>query len=142
MAALISVRDDYFEKLGIRNPIKGTILIDAAGLDMYSFLKQENYPADNTYIQTFTNNPDNWKAASPVYHLHKGMPPMLIYVGGRTYPSIKQGNDLLVTDLKKIGYNPPYYTLERKKHKPMITQFLYSGNKRYKEIIKFMKSPK
>ena len=67
---------------------------------------------------------------------------MLIYVGGRTYPSIKQGNDLLVTDLKKLGYNPPYYTLERKKHKPMITQFLYSGNKRYKEIIHFMQNPK
>jgi len=142
LAALISVRDDYFGKLGIVNPIKGTILIDAAGLDMYSFLKQENYPADNTYIQTFTNNPDNWKAGSPLYHLHKGMPPMLIYVGGRTYPSIKIGNDLLVADLKKLGYNPPYYILERKKHKPMITQFLNSGNRRYKEITSFMQNSK
>jgi len=138
LAALISVRDVYFSKLGIANPIKGTILIDAAGLDMYSFLKQENYPDDNTYIQTFTNNPDNWKAASPVYHLQKGMPPMLIYVGGRTYPSIKLGNDLLVAGLKKLDYKPPYYILKRKKHKHMITQFLNSGNKRYKEITSFM----
>jgi len=142
LAALISVRDDYFSKLGITNPIKGTILIDAAGLDMYSFLKKENYPEDNTYIQTFTNNPDNWKAASPLYHLHKGMPPMLIYVGGRTYPSIKMGNELLVAGLKKLGYNPLYYTLKRKKHKPMITQFLNSGNKRYKEITRFMRNGK
>jgi len=142
LAALISVRDDYFDKLGIANPIKGTILIDAAGLDMYSFLKQENYPDDNTYIQTFTNNPDNWKAGSPLYHLHKGMPPMLIYVGGKTYPSIKLGNDLLVADLKRLGFDPPYYTLKRKKHKPMITQFLNSGNRRYKEITSFMRNIK
>ncbi len=142
LASLISVRDDYFGKLGVANPIKGTILIDAAGLDMYTFLKQENYPDDNTYIQTFTNNPDNWKAGSPLYHLHKGMPPMLVYVGGRTYPSIKIGNDMLVANLKKLGYDPQYYTLKRKKHKPMITQFLYSGNKRYKEIINFMQSIK
>ncbi len=142
LAALVSVRDDYFVKLGIANPIKGTILIDAAGLDMYSFLKQANYPDDNTYIQTFTNNPDNWKAGSPVYHLHKGMPPMLIYVGGKTYPSIKMGNELLVADLKKLGYTPPYYILERKKHIPMITQFLNPGNKRYKEITSFMQNVK
>jgi acetyl esterase/lipase len=140
LASLISVRDDYFDKLGIANPIKGTILIDAAGLDMYTFLKQENYPDDNTYIQTFTNNPDNWKAGSPLFHLHKGMPPMLIYVGGRTYPSIKLGNDMLVADLKKLGYDPPYYLLKRKKHKPMITQFLNARNKRYKEIIHFMRN--
>jgi acetyl esterase/lipase len=142
LASLISVRDDYFTKIGIANPIKGTILIDAAGLDMYTFLKQENYPDDNTYIQTFTNNPDNWKAGSPLFHLHKGMPPMLVYVGEKTYPSIKLGNDMLVADLKKLGYHPPYYILKGKKHKPMITQFLYSGNKRYKQIIDFMRTTK
>lgn len=142
LAALISVRDDYFGKLGIANPIKGTILIDAAGLDMYSFLKQGNYLNDNTYIQTFTNNPDDWRAGSPLYHLHKGMPPMLIYVGGRTYPSIKLGNDRLVAGLKKLDYTPNYYILERKKHKPMITQFLNSGNRRYKEITSFMRISK
>jgi hypothetical protein len=67
---------------------------------------------------------------------------MLVYVGGRTYPSIKLGNEMLVSDLKKLGFDPPYYTLKRKKHKPMITQFLYSGNKRYTEMINFMQSIK
>ena len=38
LAALIATDDSYFNKLNIRNPIKGTILIDAFGLDMYTYL--------------------------------------------------------------------------------------------------------
>ena len=142
LATLVSIRNDYFEKLGIVNPIKGDVLIDAAGLDMYSYLKQEKLPADNTIIQTFTNNPEKWKAASPIYHLHKGMPPMLIYVGEKTYPSIRAGNDELVKELKSLDYNTPYHILKGKKHKPMITQFFNTANPRYKEIIEFMKKEK
>lgn len=140
LAALITVRNDYFEKLGLSNPIKGAILIDAAGLDMYSYLMESKFTGDNTYLQTFTNNPVLWKEASPLYHVHKGMAPMLIYVGGKTYPSIAMGNDLLVASLRKLNYEPTYHILEGKKHKPMITQFLNSGNHRYREIIEFMKN--
>jgi len=142
LAALITVRDDYFDKLGITNPIKGAILIDAAGLDMYSYLKEQNFTGDNTFLQTFTTDSVNWKAASPLYHLHKGITPMLIYVGGKTYPSIKLSNEQLLTDLKNLGYHPAYHLLKNKKHKPMIKQFLYSGNPRYKEITEFMQSQK
>jgi pimeloyl-ACP methyl ester carboxylesterase len=35
LAALISIRPEYFDSLSLPNPIKGLILIDAAGLDMY-----------------------------------------------------------------------------------------------------------
>jgi acetyl esterase/lipase len=139
LGALISVRNDYFDKLGISNPIKGTILIDAAGIDMYSYMKESKFPEGNTFIQTFTNNPDSWKDASPLYFLNKTIPPMLIYVGEKTYPSIAMGNDLLVTSLRKLNLDPIYYTLKGKKHKPMITQFLNSYNHRYKEILDFMK---
>jgi acetyl esterase/lipase len=138
LAALISVRDDYFSKLGIADPVKGIILIDAAGLDMYGYLQEENFPEGNTYLQTFTNDPANWKAASPLYHLHKGLPPMLIYQGGKTYPSIAASNEKMVAALKGLGYHPGYHILKGKKHVPMITQFLNSGNRRYKEIIEFM----
>ena len=139
LGALISVRNDYFDKLGISNPIKGTILIDAAGIDMYSYMKESKFPEGNTFIQTFTNNPDSWKDASPLYFLNKTIPPMLIYVGEKTYPSIAMGNDLLVNSLRKLNLDPIYYTLKGKKHKPMITQFLNSYNHRYKEILDFMK---
>lgn len=142
LAALITVRNEYFDKLGMVSPIKGAILIDAAGLDMYGYLKEENFIGNNTFLQTFTTNPDNWKKASPLYHLHKGMPPMLIYVGEKTYPSIKASNEKLVAELKSLGYGPGFQILKGKKHKPMITQFLNSGNQRYKEIIGFMQKEK
>ena len=140
LSALISVRNDYFDKLGMSNPIKGTILIDAAGIDMYSYMKESKFPEGNTFVQTFTNNPVAWKDASPLYHLSKTIPPMLIYVGEKTYPSILIGNDLLVASLRKLNRDPIFYTLKGKKHKPMITQFLNPYSHRYKEIKDFMRN--
>ncbi len=142
LAALVSVRNKYFDKMGIVNPIKGAILIDAAGLDMFGYLNAGNFADGNSYLQTFTTNPDNWKEASPLYHLHNGMPAMLIYRGGKTYPSIEAGNEKFVAALKSGGYQPAYHILKGKKHVPMITQFLNSGNRRYDEIIEFMRKGK
>ncbi|MEO7769115.1 MAG: alpha/beta hydrolase [Ferruginibacter sp.] len=142
LAALLAVSDEYFNKAGIASPLKGVILIDAAGLDMYSFLVSENLSDGNTLLNTFTTNPANWKDASPLYHLHQGLPPMLIYTGEKTYPSIKESSEKFVDSLKSIGYHPQYLIIQGKKHIPMITQFLNSGNNRYKEIIDFMRQPK
>jgi len=73
--------------------VSGIILNDAAGLDMKNYL--ENYPPanDNDYIATWTTNPDVWRDASPIYFLDKSTPPFLIYVGDKTYESIKTSNN-------------------------------------------------
>ena len=89
LAALVGIKNDYFMRVGIANPLKGIVLIDAAGLDMYGYLKEEGFEPGNTYLNTFTNDPVQWKAASPMYHLHTDMPPMLIYRGVKKYPSIE-----------------------------------------------------
>ena len=142
LAALISVDNQFFDSLHIANPIKGTILIDAAGLDMYSYLKKENFDKDHTYLKTFTADPANWKKASPVYLLHPGMPPFLIYQGGKTYPSIKKTNEIFIHKLLPIAPATQHYILKCKRHIPMITQFFNPWNARYKEIIAFMKHTK
>ncbi|MGZ4158995.1 MAG: alpha/beta hydrolase, partial [Bacteroidia bacterium] len=41
LAALISIEQKYFDSLEIKNPIKGVILIDAAGLDMEKYLLEQ-----------------------------------------------------------------------------------------------------
>ncbi len=138
LAALVSIKDDYFKNAGIVNPVKGLILIDAAGLDMYGYLKEENLPEGDTYLNTFTNNPVSWKTASPIYFLHNGMPPMLIYRGGKTYPSISGSNEKFTDSLKKYDAKFTYHIQPGKKHVPMITQFFNPYNKRYKEMIAFM----
>ncbi|MEO6481502.1 MAG: alpha/beta hydrolase [Ferruginibacter sp.] len=139
LAALIGTSNDYFNGKKSSNPLKGIILIDAAGLDMYTYLKEENFPEGNTYINTFTNDPVNWKDASPLYHIHNGMPPMLIYRGGKTYPSIKSSNEKFVATVTPLAPATIYHVIKGKKHVPMITQFLFTYNKRYQEILGFMK---
>jgi dipeptidyl aminopeptidase/acylaminoacyl peptidase len=141
LSALISIKNVYFDSLGIANPIKGAILIDAAGLDMYGYLKEQNYNEGHTYIKTFSYKPDQWKEATPLYHLHPGMPPLLIYRGGRTYPSIIKSNEKFVKALKSYTARPNYHVQETKKHIPMITQFIWPWNPRYREIIEFMDAP-
>ncbi len=139
LAGLVGINNAFFDTVGIKNPLKGIILIDAAGLDMYSYLKEENFEPGNTYLQTFTNDPVIWKAASPIYFLHASMPPLLIYQGGKTYPSIAAGNEKFVAALKKYVPQPAFHLQPRKKHVAMITQFFNTSNPRYKEIISFMK---
>ena len=142
LAALVSIDDQYFKSLGIANPIAGTILIDAAGLDMYGYLMEEKFQTGNTYLNTFTSKPEIWKKATPLYHLHKNMPPMLIYRGGRTYPSIIASNEKFIKALQEFAPETPYHIQKSKKHIPMITQFFNPWNERYEEIIAWMKNVK
>jgi acetyl esterase/lipase len=139
LAALIAVDNKYFNSIGIKNPIKGTILIDAAGLDMYDYLKGANLPKSDNLITVFTSEPKNWKDASPLYHLKTGLSPFLIYLGGLTYPSITKSNKTFLETLKKFQPDAKINLQEKKKHIPMITQFLFRKNPRYKEISDFMK---
>ncbi|MCH7398730.1 alpha/beta hydrolase [Belliella sp. DSM 107340] len=138
LASLISVKNDYFDDLQIDNPIRGTILIDAAGLDMYWFLKEKNYDPGTKYLKTFTDDPEVWKATSPIYFLDENDPPMMIMMGGKTLTSIKQTTDRFLEAYKKINPKPNFHLQENKKHAPMIIQFLYSPNKAYNWIEDFM----
>ncbi|MCE7068042.1 alpha/beta hydrolase [Dyadobacter sp. CY326] len=138
LAALIAIDDQYFKNIGIENPFAGTILIDAAGLDMYGYLMEEKFAAGNTYLNTFTNNPETWKKATPLYHLHPSMPPMIIYRGGKSYPSIIASNEKFIKALKNYAPGTPYHIQKSKKHIPMITQFFNPWNGRYDEILDWM----
>ncbi len=138
LSALISVRDEYFDTIGIANPIKGAILIDAAGVNMYGYLKIEKFKPDHYFYKVFTSNEENWKKASPLYHLHQGMPPMLIYSGSKSYPSILNSNINLADTLRSYNAQPIFHVLKGKKHVQMMTQLFWSKNPLYNEITEFM----
>ncbi len=137
LASLISVRNEYFDTLGMENPIKGTILIDAAGLDMYWFLNEMNYEPGTKY-QAFTDDPQVWKDTSPIYYLDEKDPPMLIMMGGRTLPGIEKTTERFLKEYKKIEPEPNFHLQKWKKHVPMIAQFIYTPNKVYRWIEEFM----
>jgi len=90
LAALVSVDKRYFDSLKIVNPVKGTILIDPFGLNMYKFLSNESFKKDPVYYEVFSKDTVAWRDGSPVYHLNKSMPPSLLFVGGKTYPVITE----------------------------------------------------
>lgn len=139
LAALLSVRQEYFDSLGIKSPIKGAILIDAAGLDMYGYLKEQQFNESHTYLKTFTPSENIWKQASPLYHLRTGMPPLLIFMGENTYDSITKSTGKFVQALKARQATFDYQVIKGKKHRAMITQFLWSKNPLYRKIISFMR---
>ena len=125
-------------KYGIREgEVSGIILNDAAGLDMNYYLQQNLPTWENDYLTTWTNDPKEWKNASPIFFLNDKTPPLLIYVGTKTYPSIKVANERFVKALNNYhkDVNPIFLN---KKHVPMILQYIWPWNKRIDETVDFM----
>jgi acetyl esterase/lipase len=138
LIGLVGTNPKYMENIDI---VKGIILNDAAGLDMYSYL-QENPPNEfHHYEVTWTKDPNNWKDASPIYFLSEKTPPLLIYVGTKTYPAILSSNKDFIIKLQEYqpGVRINYQT---KKHVPMMSQYFFPGNKHYKEILEFIEIKK
>lgn len=138
LIALVGTNPKYLEN---DSGVKGMLLIDAAGLDMNTYLLKNPPTKEHNYDVTWTKDPKNWIDASPIYFLSEKTPAALIYVGTKTYPSIISQNKDFV---KKLNEFQPNVTINylNKKHVPMITQFAFPWNKRYKEITNFIDSNK
>jgi arylformamidase len=134
LVALVNTSPKYIID---KSAIRGVILNDAAGLDMYTYLQTYPPTEKHHYKTTWTENPENWKAASPLYFLNDEMAPFKIYVGSKTHESIRVSNAAFIKDLK--NYQPDA-SLEilNKKHVPMMSQFFFPWNDRYNEILKFI----
>ena len=135
LIALISTHPKYVAEKSI---IKGVILNDAAGLDMYSYLQKYPPTTENNYMTTWTKDQSKWKQASPVYFLSEASPDFMIYVGLKTYPSITRQNKTFLEELNKFQPEvEPIYL--NKKHVPMMTQYFWPWSGRYDEIMGFIK---
>ena len=121
--------------------ISGIILNDAAGLDMKKYLEETPPTATEDYIATWTTIPAKWKDASPIYFLNKNTPPFLIYVGDKTYSSIKVGNNRFLSALHSFQPQVTPIALN-KKHIPMVLQYFWPWSDRFEEITNFMKLEK
>ncbi len=143
LAALMATKEDDFLLSEMENPLKGAILIDPAGLDMHWFL-QETKGTDegDKYLGAFTEDPEVWKAASPIYFLEGQNMPILIMEGEKTYPGIRLTVDRFRKEADKKGVELDYEYYKKKKHIPMITQFFWTYNRGYKEVLDFMEENK
>lgn len=125
-------------KFGVdETSISGIILNDAAGIDMKDYLEKNPPTEVDNYLATWSNDPEKWYQASPIYFLDKNSPPFMIYVGEKTYQSIKTANEHFLTKLHEFQPDvKPIFI--NKKHIPMILQYFFPWNKRSTEIKAFL----
>jgi acetyl esterase/lipase len=139
LAAMVATDHSYFKKLKMANPIKGVVLIDAYGLDVYSYLKASKNERDSRYYPIFSTDSGNWKKYSPIYSLTKQLPPIIQFVGGRTNQIIKSMNDDFYKEVKKVQPEAKLIVVKRRRHVPMMFQFYNSRVKSYQDIVDFIK---
>jgi acetyl esterase/lipase len=138
LASLVAVKDSNFENLGKENPLKGAILIDPAGLDMYSYLMETGEGEGKKYTNAFTTDPLIWRQSSPIFFLEEGQIPMLILEGEKTYPSIQAGRGRFMKVVEEKNLDVSLEIYPKKKHIPMITQFFWTWSRGYDDVLGFM----
>lgn len=139
LAALLATKESNFLDSEMKNPLKGAILIDPGGLDMHWFLQETKGTDEGTkYFEAFTDDPEVWKATSPIYFLDGKNMPILIMEGEKTYPGIRLTIDRFRKEADGRGITIDYEYYKKKKHIQMITQFLWTNNRGYREVLNFM----
>ena len=139
LAALLATDDALFSRRGLaRNPVRGAILDDPAGLDMYDYLTKMQYEGDAQYLVPYGKKPAVWKSVSPMYHVSAASPPFLIFVGGDTYPSISHSSAEFRQRLRSLGREPQFTVLPGKNHIPMVLQLYWQHNIIYQELLKMV----
>ncbi|MFC5624728.1 alpha/beta hydrolase [Algoriphagus winogradskyi] len=139
LASLIAVKEDELKPSENGKELAGSILIDAAGLDMYGYLEETSEGEGKKYLNAFTDDPAVWKKYSSMYFLKENLAPMLILEGERTYPSIQAGRERFMKRVEEKGIDDVTVKIyPKKKHIPMITQFLWTGGRVYKDVLGFI----
>lgn len=141
LAALINQDQRFFDKAGIKNPVKGVILNDAFGLDMFQYFEiDKNGKHVPDFLETFTTNTNEWKQASPINYINKTNSPYLLFMGKKTYTTITLQTPIFCNLLKQQGSSANLKEIIGKKHVGMIAQMVLGCNKMYAYILDFMKA--
>jgi acetyl esterase/lipase len=139
LSALLATDDALLARHGLaQNPVRGAIMNDPAGLDMYSYLKEMKYEGDQQYLVPFGKDPAVWKEHSAIYKIRPGIPPFMFFIGGETYPSISSSSGRFRDRLKAIGQPAPYTVIPGRHHVPMVLQLYWKNNIIYKELLKMV----
>jgi acetyl esterase/lipase len=138
LAALVAVKNSNFGSMGKENLLKGAVLVDPAGLDMYTYLVETKGGEGRKYLNAFTEDPEIWKQSSPIFHLEQGQIPMLILEGEETYPSIQAGRGRFMKVVEEKNLDVKCEIYPNKKHIPMITQFFWTWSRGYEDLLGFM----
>lgn len=135
LAALVAMKGSLFEK---GTPLKGAILNDPGGLDMDRYLADSGQTTGKKFIKSFTEDPEVWKAHSPINFLGETNVPLIIMEGGKTYPSITQTIGIFRKAAEEKGIPLAYSYYPKKHHIPMMLQFFFTWTKGYRDVLGFI----
>ena len=139
LAALLATDNVLLARHGLpQNPVRGALLDDPAGLDMFTYLGKLEYDGDAQYLVPWGKDPAVWKEYSALYKLTPAAPPFLIFIGGDTYPSITNSSLKFQKQLLALGHPTAYTVLPGKKHVPMVLQLYWQNNVLYKELLRLV----
>lgn len=138
LGALIALNCFYFNTLGVENPIKKVLLIDAFGLNIGAMLKKHGEMFLGHIEAIFTKDPEVWKTASPLQYITHRHIPFLILTGSRSYPMLLYDNKYFAEKLKKVNNEVTVYEVPGKSHLEMITQFQKKDTEILKRVAGFI----
>ncbi|HSZ71231.1 MAG TPA: alpha/beta hydrolase, partial [Cytophagaceae bacterium] len=138
LAALITTDSSYFLNAGIEDPVKGCVLNDPFGLNMFEYLSQGN-PVDRLLFTTiFTKLPTEWVKGSPYYHINKdGVKYYMIY-GAETMEVVKESSKAFHERNRFVGNYSTIHKVKWHTHISMIDLFCHRGSKELKKVVTFM----
>jgi acetyl esterase/lipase len=137
LAALIATNNRFFDSIGIKNPVKGCVLIDAFGMNIYNYLRNPNED-ENWMFDTFGKDEIKWKDASPALFVTESSPKYLMFLGEKTRNIIYHDAKNFAELLEKKGIAAEMVVMENRKHMEMIGQMLDYRNEIYEKCIQFM----
>ncbi len=135
LAALLATNDSLFSRRGqLLNPVRGVVLNDAAGLNMYAYLQKLDYDGDAAYLIPFGRDPAVWRQTSAYFYLRPGQPRFVIFLGGETYPSIKKVGYEFQRRLAQVANPAELIVIKGRHHVPMVLQLYFGHNIIYRKL--------
>jgi hypothetical protein len=143
LAALITTDSSYLMKEGFKqSDIKGCILNDPFGLNMFEYLTPGN-PVDALLFNIiFTDLPTEWRKGSPYYHIEKDNIRYYILHGGITMSTVKVQCKEFYDRNRYLNNSIEMHVVTLRSHIPMLGVFCRKNAKHMKRVVRFIKQEK
>jgi hypothetical protein len=138
LAALITTDSSYFLKAGIEDPVKGCILNDPFGLNMFEYLATGN-PVDRMLFNIiFTDQPTEWMKGSPYYHINKDNVRYYMIHGAETMSFVKTSSKEFHERNRFVGNYSHSHVVQWRTHIPMLDLFCHKHSRELKKVVAFI----
>ena len=138
LAALISTDSSYLIDSGFHHRIKGCILNDAFGLNMFNYMATGNPVDILLFHATFTDLPSEWQKASPFYHVNKDETRYYMIYGGKTMQTVIDGSIEFNERNRYVGNISHIHKVKLRAHIPMLNLFCNKRNKELKKVLVYI----